>query len=69
MLDRGTNLPSHEADCFHNGGLDNLLTREDTPCNSIWTIRLRVCLQVASLVYRIESDVAVPLDDRKEHSQ
>ena len=64
--ERETNLPSHETDCFDDGGLDNLFAWEDTPCHGVGTITVRVGPEVACLVDRVISDIGVPLDVQKE---
>jgi hypothetical protein len=52
-------LPSHEANRFNNGRLDDLLAREDTPGNSVWPLTVRVCSQVTALVDCIVRDKRV----------
>ena len=52
-------LPSHEADCFNNGRLDDLLTREDTPGNGIWPLTVCIRSQIPALVDCIVRDKGV----------
>lgn len=54
-------FPCHETDGFHNGGLDNLFPREDTPGHSVRTIRVCVGAEVTILVDHVVSDVRVSL--------
>jgi hypothetical protein len=62
-------LPCHEAHRFDDSGLNNLFTREDAPCNSIWPVRVRVGAQVATIVDHIIGDVAVALDVCEEEGE
>ena len=52
-------LPSHEANCFNNGRLDNLFTREDTPGNGIWPLTVCIGSQITALVDCIVRDKGV----------
>lgn len=62
---RETNLPCHETNSFHNGWLDDLLSREHAPCDGVWT-RLSVRSEVTALVDDIVCDIRVPLDMRDQ---
>jgi len=55
-------LPSHKADCLHDGWLDNFFTREDTPRHCIWAVRVCVGTEIATLIDDVICDVTVPLD-------
>lgn len=61
-----THFPSHKADCLDDSGLHDFFTRENTPCDSIWAIRMSVRAKVASLVYNIIGDVGISLNVSEE---
>jgi hypothetical protein len=65
--DTRTYLPCHEADGFDNGGLDDLLARENAPSHGIGTFRVGVGPQVTTLVDGVISDVTVTLNMREQN--
>ena len=57
-----SHLPSHEANRFNDGRLDDLFTREDTPGNGVWPLTVCVRSQVATLVNCKVRDMGVTFD-------
>lgn len=64
-----TNLPCHEADCFHDRGLNDFLAWEHTPSHGIRTIGMGVGAKITALVNHIICDVMVAFDVREEQRQ
>ena len=55
-------LPGHERDGFHNGRLDYLFARKNTPSDRVWTLRGVVGAQIAMLIDGIVGDIWVTGD-------
>jgi len=62
-------LPGHERDGFHNGRLDYLFARENTPSDRVWALRSVVGAQIAMLIDGIVGDILVTGDMLNEHRQ
>jgi len=62
-------LPCHEADCLYDGWLNDFLARENTPCDSVRTVRVSIGSEVAALIYNIVCDVAVAFNVGEEDLQ
>ena len=59
-----TNLPGHKADRLDNGRLHDLLARENTPCDSVRSVRVVVRSEISALVDHVVGNVRVLLDLR-----
>lgn len=55
-------LPRHEADRLDDRGLDDLFPREHTPGHSVRSFRVRIGLEITTLVDGIVSDVRIPFN-------
>jgi hypothetical protein len=62
-------LPGHEADGFDNSRLYNLLAREDSPCNCVWTLAMGIGAKISSFIDSIIGDKWVSLDLRDQSGQ
>lgn len=61
-MEKKSCLPSHETDCFHDGGLYDLFTREHTPSHGIWAVGVSVRLQIATAINDIVCNITIPFD-------
>ena len=62
-------LPRHKADRFNDCRLHDLLSRERTPCYSIWTLGVGIRAQVAGSVDDVVGDICVLFNVREEYGQ
>ena len=62
-------LPSHEANCFNNGRLDDFLTREDTPGKGVWPLTVCIRSQITALVDCIVRDEGVTFNLCQQRGQ